>query len=82
MQIRCSVSNWLKFREMGREIMILVDRDRDIWGNGDARQMVEPVDMMTPGLSDSKKQFHFIVKIIYELSIFLLIYTQFAREIL
>lgn len=53
-QIRCS-SLRLRFREVGREIMILVDRVRDIWIDGDARQKVELIDMMAPGLSDMRK---------------------------
>lgn len=81
-QIRCSVISWLRFRGVGREILILVDRVRDMWVDGAARQMVEPLGMMAPGLSDSKKHFHFIDKIIHELSTFLLIHTQFATEIL
>lgn len=53
-QIRCS-SLRLRFREVGREIMILVDRVRDIWIDGDARQKVELIDMMAPRLSDMRK---------------------------
>lgn len=55
--------------------MILMDRVRDIWGNGDARQMEEFSDMIVPGLNDSEKYFNFIDKITYKLSICLLIYT-------
>lgn len=55
--------------------MILMDRVRHIWGNGDARQMEEFSDMIVPGLNDSEKYFNCIDKITYKLSICLLIYT-------
>lgn len=52
--------------------MILVDRVRDIWGDGNARHTVEFIAMMAPRLSESEKHFNFVDKIIYKLYIFLL----------
>jgi len=61
--------------------MVLVDRVRDIWGDGNARQ-IELIDVMAPRLNDSEKHFNFLVKVIYKLSIFLLTHIQLAAKIL
>lgn len=53
-QIRCSSGRLAEDTEVGREMMILIDRVRDIWGRGDARQMAELTDMMVPGPNDSE----------------------------
>lgn len=70
----CSVSNWLRFREVGNNGFGL--QSQVYWGEGEAKQMVDPIDRMASELSDSKKHFHFTVKIIYEISTCLLIHTQ------
>lgn len=59
--------------------MMLVDRVRDIWGDGDARQ-IELTDVMTPRVNDSEKHFNFLDKVIYKLPILLLTHIQLARD--
>lgn len=52
--------------------MILVDRVRDIWGDGNVRYIVEFIVMMVFRLSEFEKYFNFVDKIIYKFYIFLL----------
>lgn len=39
--------------------MVLVDRVRDIWGDGNARQ-IELIDVTAPRLNDSEKHLNFL----------------------
>lgn len=75
------VSGRLRITEVGREMMIPIDRVRDIWGVVTQGRRQTSLTCWFLGWA-TRKHFTFTDKITYELSIFLSTYIKPARGIL
>lgn len=63
--------------------MVLIDRVMDTWGNDDAKQMTELINIIAPQLKDCEKHFNFIDKNHLQTFYFLVnLYTVCQRDII